>query len=617
MPLHSMARIKIDSIIFILSLVIAFVPVSAVYSEIALPIRIIFISMVLLSILLYVKKALLPNWILNVLTIMLLVYPILSFSPDDFLIPSVEAITVVLSIRLLGRKTSREYFQIYLIAVLLLAGSSLIDMGWIFLLRTFLMLILTVISILILTYIRETNAQLIKVEELFNFTKIALLMTLLSIPLSVLFFFILPRTASPLLNVGIGKAKTGFTSTVNLGGISSIEEDTSVVMRVKIKKLPDSQLYWRVITFDTFDGKTWKKTLDENNVSDAKGERITYTVYLEPLTEQYLPVLDYPLSVFMQKVISEPPASFKTNYSIEKTTKYSAISLLNPSVDEPNPSPGYLSIPENFSPKIKELTEKITGDATDKMAIIQRIMQFLSSYKYSLKNLPSGADPLEDFLFNKKSGNCEYFATSMALMLRIKNVPARVVGGFKGGSYNEFGDYYIVRAREAHLWVEAWIDGRWIRLDPSGRASTTAEPVVFHLIDYIWNKIVLDYDITAQIRLAKSIKPPKIEFNKKWIFLPMAVFMIIVTIKGIVYIQLKRNPLFVFLGIMKKYGYERKPHQGLREFIMTVDNQSLRERAEKFVTAYEEIYFKDEKITKEKIKLLKKILGEIDETHKG
>ncbi|GAB6184182.1 DUF3488 and transglutaminase-like domain-containing protein [Thermodesulfovibrio hydrogeniphilus] len=617
MLLHSMALIKIDSILFLLSLVIAFVPLSAVYSEISLPIRLIFVSMVLLSILLYMKKALLPNWILNILTIMLLIYPILSFSPDDFLIPSIEAITIVLSIRLLGRKTSREYFQIYLIAVLLLAGSSLINMGWMFLLRTFLMLILTIISILILTYIKETNAQFIKIHELLNFAKIALLMTLLSIPLSVLFFFTLPRTASPLLDIGIGKAKTGFTSTVNLGGISSIEEDTSVVMRVKIKKLPESQLYWRVITFDTFDGKTWKKTLTENAKSNAKGERITYTVYLEPLTEQYLPVLDYPFNVFMQKVIYESPASFKTNFAIEKTTKYSAISLLNASVEELNPSPLYLSLPEKFSPKIKELTESITGNATDKIEIIQRIMKFLSNYQYSLKNLPSGSQPLEDFLFNKKSGNCEYFATSMALMLRIKGIPARVVGGFKGGSYNEFGDYYIVRAREAHLWVEAWIDGKWIRLDPSGRVSRPSEPVIFHLIDYLWNKIVLDYDITAQIKLAKSIKSPKIEFNKKWLILPITIFSIILIIKGIEYMRRKRDPLFVFLGIMKKYGYERKPNQGLREFIETVDNQTLRKRAEKFITAYEEIYFKDEKITKEKLKLLQKLLREIDETHKG
>ena len=95
-------------------------------------------------------------------------------------------------------------------------------------------------------------------------------MTLLSIPLSAFFFFTLPRTASPLLDIGVGNVKTGFTSTVNLGGISSIEEDTSVVMRVKIRKLSESQLYWRVITFDTFDGKTWKKTLNENYLYHIK-----------------------------------------------------------------------------------------------------------------------------------------------------------------------------------------------------------------------------------------------------------------------------------------------------------------------------------------------------------
>ena len=173
MLLQSMALTKIDSILFLLSLIIAFVPLSAVYSEISLSVRLIFVSMILLSILFYIKKILLANWILNILTIILLVYPILRFSSDDFLIPSIEAVTIVLSIRLLGKKTTREYFQIYLIAVLLLAGSSLLNMGWIFLVRTFLMLVLTIISILILTYIRETNAQSIKIQELLNFAKIS------------------------------------------------------------------------------------------------------------------------------------------------------------------------------------------------------------------------------------------------------------------------------------------------------------------------------------------------------------------------------------------------------------------------------------------------------------
>jgi len=135
-----------------------------------------------------------------------------------------------------------------------------------------------------------------------------------------------------------------------------------------------------------------------------------------------------------------------------------------------------------------------------------------------LKNLPKGDNPVEDFLFKKKSGNCEYFATTMALMLRIKGIPSRVVGGFKGGTYNSFGNYYIVRASDAHLWVEAWINGQWIRFDPSGKIPRPVEPVIFHLIDYLWNSIVVDYDVRAQMKLAKSIKTPHISFNRNFLY---------------------------------------------------------------------------------------------------
>ena len=89
------------------------------------------------------------------------------------------------------------------------------------------------------------------------------------------------------------------------------------------------------------------------------------------------------------------------------------------------------------------------------------------AYKYSLdlSIQDSKIDPVEDFLFNRKAGHCEYFATALALMLRAAGVPARVVSGYKGGMpINDGG--YEVQQRFAHLWVEAWQSpDRWITFD--------------------------------------------------------------------------------------------------------------------------------------------------------
>ncbi len=77
------------------------------------------------------------------------------------------------------------------------------------------------------------------------------------------------------------------------------------------------------------------------------------------------------------------------------------------------------------------------------------------------------ADPVVDFLLNRKEGHCEYFASSLALMLRAVGIPSRLVSGFKGGTFNESTQCYEIRQLHAHAWVEAFIDNKWIVLDPT------------------------------------------------------------------------------------------------------------------------------------------------------
>jgi transglutaminase-like putative cysteine protease len=90
-------------------------------------------------------------------------------------------------------------------------------------------------------------------------------------------------------------------------------------------------------------------------------------------------------------------------------------------------------------------------------------------YGYSLNMAvhDPNIDPVEDFLFNRRRGHCEYFASSLALMLRAVQVPSRLVTGFKGAETLGGAGYYEVEQRHAHAWVEAFVDGQWITLDPT------------------------------------------------------------------------------------------------------------------------------------------------------
>lgn len=101
----------------------------------------------------------------------------------------------------------------------------------------------------------------------------------------------------------------------------------------------------------------------------------------------------------------------------------------------------------------------------------------LRRFTYTLDNPSGKADnPLEDFLERTQAGHCEYFASAMALMLRARGVPARVVNGYRLGPWIPEGGYFRVSQNEAHSWVEYWHEGRWRTADPtpmgpSGAAS--------------------------------------------------------------------------------------------------------------------------------------------------
>ncbi|MBL0210568.1 MAG: DUF3488 domain-containing protein [Holophagaceae bacterium] len=102
--------------------------------------------------------------------------------------------------------------------------------------------------------------------------------------------------------------------------------------------------------------------------------------------------------------------------------------------------------------------------------LAQRLSGRLRSFAYTLDN-PSGSaeDPIADFLEHSRAGHCEYFASSMALMLRSRGVFARVVNGYRLGPWISEGGYFMVTQNEAHSWVEYYDpDSRlWLVSDPT------------------------------------------------------------------------------------------------------------------------------------------------------
>ncbi len=140
-----------------------------------------------------------------------------------------------------------------------------------------------------------------------------------------------------------------------------------------------------------------------------------------------------------------------------------------------------LVVPDDIDPRVGQLAREITHDAPTQPEKIEAISEYLmKNYKYSLSFVRTDQDPISDFLLNKKSAHCQYFAASAVMLLRSVGVPARYTTGFWAHETASDGTT-VVRGRDAHAWAEAFVDGvGWVTVDatpPDNRADSRNSPL--------------------------------------------------------------------------------------------------------------------------------------------
>ncbi len=173
----------------------------------------------------------------------------------------------------------------------------------------------------------------------------------------------------------------------------------------------------------------------------------------------------------------------------------------------------YLQLP-GLDPRIRQLAAQITGPASssyDKAVEVERYLKTHYGYTLQLPRSPV-ADPLANFLFERKQGHCEYFASSMAVMLRTLRIPSRVVNGFRSDEFNDLTGNYVVRAKNAHAWVEAYFPGYgWVTFDPTPGGAIGSPQGWGRAMLYLdaassfWREWVISYDSSHQSVLGQSV----------------------------------------------------------------------------------------------------------------
>lgn len=372
---------------------------------------------------------------------------------------------------------------------------------------------------------------------------------------AALIFFALPRVEGGFFSHlnSPTQSITGFSSTVQFGDVGSIKRNMALVMRIE----PAGDLRnfmgvkWRGIALNAFERNAWFRILGSDGgelARDTGGNYrvppdrlpsphrlIRYKVVLEPVsTEALFAALHARTIQIKSRVRMDPAESFTMDYHPNSRIRYEVVSdigvppdlvLRRSSSEYPaEVVRGYLGL-SAMDPRVRDLARQITQSASNNLDRARVVEQYLrQNFAYTLDVPPVGNEnPVYRFLFVTKRGHCEYFASSMAIMLQALGIPSRVVNGFQTGEYNNIGHDFIVREADAHSWVEAFFPGYgWVPFDPTPSVAppqrAAAWMAINHYLDAMelfWINWVVGYDSFRQVTLFQDLQQKTLS-GKRW-----------------------------------------------------------------------------------------------------
>ncbi|HYX53664.1 MAG TPA: DUF3488 and transglutaminase-like domain-containing protein, partial [Candidatus Limnocylindrales bacterium] len=483
---------------------------------------------------------------------------------QSFIGATVHMVLFTMVVKIFSVRRDRDLVYLAILAFLMLLAAAVLTVDTLFLF-TFALFMLVAIATFVSMEMRRSEKEglVVEVPERLasrfqgSLAAIAGLLGILTIAGAAVLFFIIPRLNSGAFVKSWGNETsitTGFSQDVRLGGIGQIQQSNAPVMHVKVLwgRLP-ADPKWRGLSLANFDGQRWWNPTEEHrfygmpagslDVSQAftvppesgqpprrRISTLGYKVVMEPLGLDLFFLAPAPMKISGDyrvvelmadgAVYNRAPAVSESGF-----TEPQPIGAYTAESDTRDPEPlvrdsrsrrypahienVYLELPR-LDPRIPKLAEEITADAPSNYAKARTIDDYLhSNFGYTLQ-LPGNRprDPLAYFLFERKKGHCEYFASSMTIMLRTLGIPARVVNGFRGGEYNDLTGSYIIRQRDAHSWVEAYFpEAGWVTFDPtpaspSGPQDTRWARLSLYMdaLGEMWREWIINYDFSHQVR---------------------------------------------------------------------------------------------------------------------
>ncbi len=364
------------------------------------------------------------------------------------------------------------------------------------------------------------------------------------------------------------KARSGFTDTIRFGDVSEIQQDNSVALSVDVSdqgQIPSAP-YWRMLVLDAYADGTFRTsrglrhqefeapqtgTQLRGTLRPRPGEPVVWTFFLESGVSRYLPLLGPFESLRFRDVqnvsaaprlavlaLRDEPVSM-TAYRVEGFD-------LSPALPDPTFAQAWrrrqetgartflqAALPEFSRPADRAALDRALAAATDGQKLpagefARRVSEWLkANHGYSLAPvIPGGdGDPLVRWLVSREPGHCELFAGSFVLLARAAGFPARIITGFRGGSWNGYSNNYTIRNADAHAWAEIFDEGSgaWLRADPLAVAAAMehdtnrGEAAVAARLDrswkarldslrVFWYRRIVSFDQQSQVETAAAVK---------------------------------------------------------------------------------------------------------------
>lgn len=447
-----------------------------------------------------------------------------------------------LGLKLLEIKSARDLYLISYLAFIVAASQFLYEQSMVMAVY-----IMFVCSVLLATLVSINSCNAKATASLGAASRIIVQ----AIPMAVVLFVMFPRMEAPkwMLFNESSKASSGLSDSMQPGSISDLAMSPELVFRVKFTGPlpPAGQRYWRGPVLVHTDGKKWTQIYNPRYRSRMdkvvyQGTPYQYTLLMEPQSQPWVFALDMPenfpkplqQTVYFQLTSTENPVQ-RAEYKLSSYPRYNTGFITRSEFQDS------VQLPESPSAEIKQLVGQLKGFDNAPEVFIKQVLNHFrqENFRYTLTPPLMEEHPIESFLFTNKAGFCSHYAAAFVYLMRVAEIPARVVTGYQGGELNKVGDFLEIRQADAHAWAEVWLEHKgWVRVDPTAaiapervdRTVNFAEFVpgglirftdsaaagqasgwisqarqIWGVMDYNWQHFVIHYDTKNQSNLLTAL----------------------------------------------------------------------------------------------------------------